>query len=375
MPTGNPVPQAEVQAALLLLARLGITPQQLLGASFVSGDSTPTLPTFDDYVGRLSQAVTPGTLRVYETYWNRLRAVWGRRRIDEPTPLEIKELAESTKASIVVRRNTRGGRSAAEHMISALRCLYRHAVDDGLILEQDNPAMRVAKPRRLASTRRALLNHQLELINSVTAATGNDPELDMLLVRLHTETACRRGGALALRPFDLDREGCLIRLREKGETERWQPVSRTLMQHLANHTDERGDAADVLGPLLRYRTGNPITARRYDYLWGRLGRHLPWVATQQISTHWLRYTTLTWVERNFGYAIARAYAGHNGRRDSGTTATYVRAEVYEVALALSALTGDQHPLVTNENVERAAGLYVNLLGNEGPQQVSDDYGP
>jgi hypothetical protein len=34
------------------------------------------------------------------------------------------------------------------------------------------------------------------------------------------------------------------------------------------------------------------------------------VATQQISTHWLRHTTLTWVERNFGYAIARAYAGH-----------------------------------------------------------------
>ena len=28
--------------------------------------------------------------------------------------------------------------------------------------------------------------------------TGDDPELDTLL-RLHTETACRRGGALALR--------------------------------------------------------------------------------------------------------------------------------------------------------------------------------
>ena len=26
--------------------------------------------------------------------------------------------------------------------------------------------------------------------------------------------------------------------------------------------------------------------------------------------HWIRHTTLTWVERNFGYAVARAYAGH-----------------------------------------------------------------
>ena len=30
---------------------------------------------------------------------------------------------------------------------------------------------------------------------------------------------------------------------------------------------------------------------------GSLGRHLPWVRTQQISTHWIRHTTLTWVER------------------------------------------------------------------------------
>ncbi len=56
------------------------------------------------------------------------------------------------------------------------------------------------------------------------------------------------------------------------------------------------------GQLLRYRNGQPITYRRYDHLWVRIGEHLPWVYVQQISTHWLRHTTLTWVERNFGYA-------------------------------------------------------------------------
>lgn len=61
---------------------------------------------------------------------------------------------------------------------------------------------------------------------------------------------------------------------------------------------------------------------------------------------WRKSTTLTWVERNFGYAVARAYAGHNGRADAGTTSTYVRADVYEVARALSMLTGEQHPLLT-----------------------------
>ena len=79
----------------------------------------------------------------------------------------------------------------------------------------------------------------------------------------------------------------------------------TLMRHLLIHGQERGHR-NRIDQLLSYRNGNPLT-RRYDHLWLRLGKHLPWVSTQQISTHWLRHTTLTWVERNFGYA------GHNGK--------------------------------------------------------------
>jgi hypothetical protein len=81
------------------------------------------------------------------------------------------------------------------------------------------------------------------------------------------------------------------------------------------------------------------------HLWHRIDRHLPWVAAQQISTHWLRHTTLTWVERSFGYAVARAYAGHtDGGSDPSPTTTYIRASVHEVAAALAALTGEPHPL-------------------------------
>ena len=54
-----------------------------------------------------------------------------------------------------------------------------------------------------------------------------------------TPTACRRGGALALRSADLDPDECLVLLREKGETVRWQPVSPTLMAALVQHAEER----------------------------------------------------------------------------------------------------------------------------------------
>src|SRR6185312_12658333 len=245
----------------------------------------PAAPTFAEYIPVVAALVSDGCRKAYGSYWNRVTGQWGSRRIDEPTPSEIRQLVQHDRANVVPRRNSRGGRSAAEHLIAALRCLYKHAEDDGLINPAGNPARKVAKPRRLPSTRRAVPETRLAEINEAAATTGDDPELDTLLLRLHTETACRRGGALALRPTDLDPDQCLILLREKGGTVRWQPVSPTLMAHLHQHAQDRG--SPPTGQVLRYRDGTPLTYRRYDHLWQRIGEHLPWVAVQQISTHWL----------------------------------------------------------------------------------------
>ena len=55
---------------------------------------------------------------------------------------------------------------------------------------------------------------------------------------------------------------------------------------------------------------------------------------------------MTWVERNSGYAVARAYAGHtDSGSETGATATYVRASLAEVAAALA---GEPHPLATTD---------------------------
>lgn len=338
-PTQAPAGKAEVEAARLLLERIGVSLADLTAAA---DPARVAAPTFAQYVPTVSAAVTDGTRRVYGSYWNKLVEQWGQRRIDEPTPSDVERLVEYVKTHVVARRNARGGRSAAEHMVAALRCLYRHAVADNLIAAGDNPALRVAKPRRLPSTRQAVPDTGLTEINRVAASTGNDPALDTLLLRLHTETACRRAGALALRLVDLDPQQCQIFLREKGGSVRWQPISPTLMAHLQVHARERNASRD--GQLLRYRSGRPITYRRYDHLWKRIGEHLPWVAAQQISTHWLRHTTLTWVERNFGYGVARAYAGHTDSGGEASTTTYIRANVHEVARALAALVGEPHPL-------------------------------
>ncbi|WP_432854890.1 tyrosine-type recombinase/integrase [Amycolatopsis sp. CA-161197] len=347
----TPATPQDLEAARLLLSRLGVDPADLIsagrqepGSATVGKDERP-MPTIREWIPVVAGLVSPSTAASYGSYWNKAEAAWGDRAMDTITASEIKALSEVARSTALVRRNSRGGRNAAENFVAAVRCLYRHLENDGRLDQHRNPARRVTKPRRNASTRRALAHKQLAELNDVVASTGDDPELDSLICRLHEETACRRGGAVGLRPRDLDRDQCTVLLREKGETERWQPVSPTLMRHLIAHDEERG-SGDPNGRLLRYANGKPITCRRYDYIFGRVQKELTWAHALQVSAHWLRHTTLTWVERNFGMGVARAFAGHADTGSDLTTTTYVKADITEVAAALAALTGEPHPLAT-----------------------------
>jgi len=69
--TALPAP-SELEAARVLLARLGITPDLLVRAS-----APATMPTFDDHIDRVEQTVSDGTPRAYRAYWQRIRAAWG----------------------------------------------------------------------------------------------------------------------------------------------------------------------------------------------------------------------------------------------------------------------------------------------------------
>ncbi len=169
--------------------------------------STRTVPTFAEYIPIVLAAMPDGRTRThYQTYWNKILAQpgWAQRRLDEPTPADLQRLCEAVRAQRVIRRSDRGGREVVRHVIDVLRRLYKHAEDNRVIDPRDNPAVRLTKPKRTRSNRRALQSDLLAQIVHVAATTGNDPQLDTLLLRLHTETGCRRGGALALRPQDLD---------------------------------------------------------------------------------------------------------------------------------------------------------------------------
>jgi integrase len=331
-----------IAAALLLLDQLGVSLDDLYRSGTTSTAQIWGVPTLAEYLPQVIAAAGPGANRTYGSYWQRMLTTWGDRRLDQISASDIEALQHRMAATALTRRNGRHGRHAGEHVIAAARAIYTRAIADNLIAPGTSPAHRVAKPRRLPSTRRALTAHELDQINTAARTSGNDVILDALLLRLHTETACRRGGALALRLCDLDTEHCLVQLREKGSTVRWQPISPALATSLAHHAASRG-ALLPAERLLRYCDGRGLTSRRYDHLWRRLGDQLPWVAAQGVTTHWLRHTTLTWVERHYGYGIARAYAGHTDNTGPATT-TYIKADLQAVATAMAAMTGQPHPL-------------------------------
>jgi integrase/recombinase XerC len=57
------------------------------------------VPTFAEYVPVVSGTVSDGTRKAYGSYWNRVVEQWGARRLDEPTPSEVKQLVGVRQAS------------------------------------------------------------------------------------------------------------------------------------------------------------------------------------------------------------------------------------------------------------------------------------
>jgi site-specific recombinase XerC len=337
----TPRRDTDLETAKLLLDRLGVTAQDILAAERMAETA---VPTFAEYIPIVAAATSPKSAATWSVYWRVLSEKWPNRGINEPTTSELKALANEVQTRAAKRPGARGGQAAKAAFTDATKTLYRSAVQDQLVRPSRNPAAGLRKPRQRKNLRRALTTRQLIEINNVAATTGTDPALDTLLLRLHTETACRRGGALAIRPCDVNMELCLLKLREKGGTTRDQPISRTLALGLLEHAEERSHHLTEYDQLLRHRNGSPIRSTRYETFWRRLSNHLPWIREMGITAHWIRYTTLTWVERNYGYAVAATYAGHSAGYQTGSTLTYVAAPLEELAAALSALTAEPHPL-------------------------------
>ena len=315
------------------------------------------------------------TYRTYHTNWSRLEKRFGKLDISEFTEdlalefcSDAMKLALKTHAQNAKQRALKGlpvkdatGHHAYNRALDTISTVVKYALKNGAI--SNSPIADIKRKPISESDRHGLSEIQVEEILRVALSGGNDPELDYIMLWTILETACRSGGLIKLQIQDLDNSALMVRFHEKSGKSRKQPVSQSLMDSLFQLAQSRG-SLEPTDPVFRIKPkcqcfhspknllsvincGNEscqkptprITARRFDALWQRIGKQLNWVAEKQVSNHWLRHTTLTWVERaTSSSSVVAKYAGHG---PATVTAGYTTARKDEIKAAHDLLFGSQ----------------------------------
>ena len=263
------------------------------------------------------------------------------------------------------------GRNAVEIYVGALCAIYRLAVGTVPGVNTDLSS-KLTKQKRSVGTARAYSADQLdELWTAIFTSGSSDTELDMLITWFQLETGSRRGGPLSVSISDCKFHTNKVGLQEKGDNYVEQPVSEALLAVLLRHAMTRGNVIaanpqaiavdeitlDVVRegrvklrndePVFYYqprigddgaRVPHPLTRRRFETLWKRLRRELPWLEAMHGRPHDLRKTMGTFVERAFGHAVAQGWLRH---AVADTTGVYTQAASDEIERAHSWIIGKQ----------------------------------
>lgn len=329
-------------------AAQGLTVEDLIRAA---RESSPA-PTVSTFLPKVVASAGAGACKTYKTYWNDLEDAFGDTPLNKVTTTDLKVVQNQVKERAKKKNSDNAGRGAEEHFVSAAKCFFKTAVEDGVI--SDDPAAALKKPRRGKGKRRPLTEKELREVFEVVHVGSDDPELDRLITRFHTETGARRAGALNLDVPDLDFDRQTLWLSEKYDQKREVPVSKGLLEELLRHAKERGHWDEEKKkkkkerkkcPVFHYKrykdgTPHPLTHRRYNTLFPRLQKLVSFSTNARLDSHTLRTTAIALVERVAGHEVARTFAGHAA---PDVTSGYAEASLEEVAAAISHLTGEPHP--------------------------------
>lgn len=268
---------------------------------------------------------------------NKVRPGLGGKDLDAIRPDDLILVIQAIKEEARSRVNGNGGNGAAENATTALRVFFKWARRNGKTTAIPDEHLKLTKIGKIE--RRAYTMQELEQVQAVLDRS-RDPELARVFLRLALETGARHAEMLALTNGDLDFGDGTVRLKPKGFEGQYlnAPITAALMTALAQVTEKRCPHKVRSGThVLVYKDGTPITRRYFEHLCEKVRREVPSLGRNPkswFSTHGLRHTAGTMVQRAGGDAVARRFLGHALR---GHMENYAKATEDEVREALVAI--------------------------------------
>lgn len=334
--------------------------------------------TVAELVAKAKASMTTNTMRTYSGYmdllangdltligsdgspWSGIGHMW----VDEVLPsildeaLKVVDQRAARRAEARAERREAAGRTvrrangdgARYNAVGAWRRLFEVGIRDRHLAEGANPASKLKKPKRKKGGARMALEaeHYQEMV-ALLSSTGDDPELDEMILRFLDVTGARQEGVLNLRVEDIDPSECTVRLREKFGSDVDQPVPDWFVGELLAFAHRRG-AVSRGDAVFRKRVApglyEPIGRRRFNYIFcDRLQSSFTWADDMQVTAHTLRHHATTKVQRHAGSAVSTAFARH---AIVETNDIYTEASQKEVAQAVVDLHGGDHPWLHRE---------------------------
>lgn len=298
----------------------------------------PTRPTYG--AEHAKRYTDPDDIRAAMERSRRKFVGLGGRDLDSITNPDLKVIVSAIQKEARSRVNGVQGMGAQENAITALRVFFKWARAKGHTTATPDEGLDFTKRGKIE--RRAYSIAELGRIQGVLDRSA-DPELARLFLRLALETGARHSEMLVLTYADLDAADGTVRLTPKGFTGQYlyQPITASLFSSLEAFVARRstGPVRDSTRLLLD-RRGRPISRRYFEGLCGKVRRDIPELgrgSKSWFTTHSLRHTSATIMERTGGEAVTRLFLGH---KDSSKTQIYTSATIEELRAAMIAIWGE-----------------------------------
>jgi integrase/recombinase XerD len=241
--------------------------------------------------------------------------------------------------------------------LSAVRGLHRFAVGAGAAA--NDPTREVAGPRRLRRLPGALSVAEIERLLAAPRGIGPIALRDRALLEFAYATGVRAAEATGVDLADLDAEPGLLRVRGKGDVERWVPVGRVAQRAVgAWIRDGRGALAKDPRETALFVNQRGRRLSRMGF-WLVIRRHARAAGlSRRVSPHTLRHSFATHLLE--GGADLRVVQELLGHADLSTTQVYTKVDT----TYLAEVHRSHHP---RERVRRPGSFRAKIDGD--PRKV------